>query len=435
MKLWRAGRPLITVAIATYDRGAKIESTLRSVQNQTFSNFEVLVVSDGPPDQDLRRTIKKFDKRFKLLQLPSRSGSQSGPNNLARDKANGKLLAYLGHDDIWHPQHLEHLVSVARENLNADFIVAGCLMIGPNGMVDEFTWITGIFSEPGVQAGLDNFFPPSSVCHRISNEKPLPSWQDALSISAPVDSAFMKGAAELGFTFYSTNKISVFKFNSAFRYLSYLLPDDCEQVAMLELCTRPIELNEFIEAKSSIAKSRGAFMELRHPDSKQFEKGEITKTHAKVRGISTVEVREVNEEIQIKMVEAFFGFDWYGLESNGTSSWRWSGPSSAPRFALPFTSNEPIQITFFIIDFITAQIRESLEVFINHEPVAFELVPPIGSEPWKLNVMAKLSREKGSVAELRMSGTCSPSEIDSQSTDTRKLGLCLESIQIMPIGG
>src|SRR3954447_13231262 len=96
--------PSFTVVVATFDRGPHIVPTLESALAQTFRDFELLVVCDGPTDETLHY-VPQGDARVRVIGLPEHSGSQAAPNNAGIAAARGRYIAYLGHDDIWMPDH------------------------------------------------------------------------------------------------------------------------------------------------------------------------------------------------------------------------------------------------------------------------------------------------------------------------------------------
>ena len=82
---------------------------MASVQRQTFADFELLVIGDGCTD-DSEAVVAAFgDPRFHWENLPQNHGHQSPANNRGLALARGKWIAYLGHDDLWMPNHLELL--------------------------------------------------------------------------------------------------------------------------------------------------------------------------------------------------------------------------------------------------------------------------------------------------------------------------------------
>jgi glycosyltransferase involved in cell wall biosynthesis len=114
-------KPLVTVVIATYNRANTLKYAIESVLWQTFTNFEVWIVGDCCTDHT-EEVVKSFsnDTRINWYNLPKNSGYQSKPNNEGIKRAKGRYIAYLNHDDIWLPNHLEALVNHI-EMTDADF--------------------------------------------------------------------------------------------------------------------------------------------------------------------------------------------------------------------------------------------------------------------------------------------------------------------------
>ena len=424
--------PLFTVAIATYQRGAKIQSTLESVAGQSLDDFEVLVVSDGPPHHELAETVAAFGTKFRLLELPERVGSQAGPNNFARDAARGQYLAYLGHDDVWHPDHLEALAAVFSMSPDVDFAISGTLLIGPAGAVDELTWVTGIFSDEEPSPGFNHFFPPSSVAHRTSPHIPIGAWPDASSSRAPVDSAFLKRAAESGSVFGSTGRITVYKFNSALRYLSYLQPEDREQRKILELFSVPAALDRFTDERVELTKRQGTYMFLRHPDPAKYQPGEIPRGYERIRGIKTADLREVTSAVEMRIDDENRGFDWHPVEHDSGGSWIWSGPSTHPRLALPFTTSTPVRVIFHVAAFISAEVKESLRIFANGDEVAHTVEESAPNGSCAVAITVNLRETQPTVIGFQMNQTVAPSKLNPSSPDHRQLGMCLTRVTLEP---
>src|SRR5688572_30048995 len=102
--------PLVTVVIATYNRADTLKYAVESCLWQTFKDFEVWVVGDACTDHTEKVMQSFSDPRINWYNLPKNSGYQSKPNNEGIRRAKGKYIAYLNHDDIWLPNHLEVLV-------------------------------------------------------------------------------------------------------------------------------------------------------------------------------------------------------------------------------------------------------------------------------------------------------------------------------------
>ena len=146
----------------TYARGEHIRPTIESVLRQTYSDFELIVVGDGCAD-DTAEVVGSFtSRRVSWYNLEQNTGSQSFPNNVGIAKSAGNWIAYIGHDDIWSPNHLAVLRDVIDADSDLDFIASGCIYYGPKDSGVYF--VTGMFNSDRAQ--FEHFFPPSSLAHR-----------------------------------------------------------------------------------------------------------------------------------------------------------------------------------------------------------------------------------------------------------------------------
>ena len=97
--------------IATYNWATVLPYSIGSVLDQTFTDFELLVIGDGCTDESEQVVAAIADPRVHWINLPTNTGNQAGPNNEGLRRARGDIVAHLGHDDLWLPRHLEHLVA------------------------------------------------------------------------------------------------------------------------------------------------------------------------------------------------------------------------------------------------------------------------------------------------------------------------------------
>lgn len=102
--------PKVTIIMATYNRGRFIFETLMSVQNQTFRNWECIIIDDGGTDntREIIDSILQQDNRFKFVKRPDiYLKGLSGSRNYGLDLAAGEYIIFFDDDDIAHPQNLE----------------------------------------------------------------------------------------------------------------------------------------------------------------------------------------------------------------------------------------------------------------------------------------------------------------------------------------
>ncbi|WP_254565641.1 glycosyltransferase family A protein [Oscillatoria sp. HE19RPO] len=109
--------PTISIVIPAYNAAATILQTLDSVFQQTFSDFEVLVINDGSTDQtlDLLQTIE--DKRLQIFTYENRGVSVA--RNRGISYARGEFIAFLDADDLWSPDKLELQFAALQEHPEA----------------------------------------------------------------------------------------------------------------------------------------------------------------------------------------------------------------------------------------------------------------------------------------------------------------------------
>ena len=97
--------PKISIIIPAYNVSPWLGSTLRSVQAQTFQDWECIIIDDGSTDDPA--SCIPDDPRFRLIRQANAGVSTA--RNRGLDEARGALIAFLDGDDIWHPQALELL--------------------------------------------------------------------------------------------------------------------------------------------------------------------------------------------------------------------------------------------------------------------------------------------------------------------------------------
>ncbi|WP_051189209.1 glycosyltransferase family 2 protein [Halalkalibacillus halophilus] len=109
--------PLVSVITPTFNAEGSIRDTIESVLEQTFTNFEVIVVDDCSQDQTVE-IIQDFvnqDARVKCIQLETNQGAAIA-RNTAIDHAQGRYIAFLDSDDLWFPDKLEKQLTFMQEN-------------------------------------------------------------------------------------------------------------------------------------------------------------------------------------------------------------------------------------------------------------------------------------------------------------------------------
>lgn len=109
-----SSEPTFTVIIPTYNRQDIVTRAIRSVLNQTFTNFELLVVDDNSPD-NTRQVVESIpDSRIRYIKRKENGGPGATRNTAIRN-AQGKYIALLDDDDEYLPEFLQKTYNVIKE--------------------------------------------------------------------------------------------------------------------------------------------------------------------------------------------------------------------------------------------------------------------------------------------------------------------------------
>ncbi|MDO4423824.1 MAG: glycosyltransferase family A protein, partial [Pseudomonadota bacterium] len=95
---------------------AHLRACIESILNQTYADFEFIILNDSPENTELGQIVKSYnDARIKYVCNDKNIGISASRNKLI-DLARGKYLAIFDHDDISHPSRLERQVRFLDEN-------------------------------------------------------------------------------------------------------------------------------------------------------------------------------------------------------------------------------------------------------------------------------------------------------------------------------
>lgn len=108
---------LVSIIMPSYNCGKYVEETIRSVQAQTYKNWEIIFMDDCSTDDTIRRVSElcNEDSRIKLFQNSGNLGAAVSRNNALRE-AKGRRIAFLDSDDLWEPEKLEKQVKFMERN-------------------------------------------------------------------------------------------------------------------------------------------------------------------------------------------------------------------------------------------------------------------------------------------------------------------------------
>jgi glycosyltransferase involved in cell wall biosynthesis len=156
------GAPFFSVIIPLYNKEKYILKTLESVINQSFKNFEVIIVDDGSTDESFALIENIEDIRIKIFRVENQGASSA--RNYGMQKAKSDYIAFLDADDLWLNNHLQVLFDLIQEFPEAGLFSTGYLISYNShkkravikGFPDEFKGITTNFFKNNLYASIVN---------------------------------------------------------------------------------------------------------------------------------------------------------------------------------------------------------------------------------------------------------------------------------------
>ncbi len=345
--------PRVSVIIAAYNWSSVLRYAITSVLAQTFRDFELLVVGDCCTD-DSEAVVASFgDPRVHWHNLAENYGNQFAPNNKGLELARGRYIAYLGQDDLWHPDHLAVLVG-AIEAHQADLVFTLTEDIGPPEMPTRS--LMGLSPSGAFEWSI--WASPSSWLHRRDLIDRVGVWRDYRTIVMPADVDFLTRIHEHGCQIVPVAELTVFKFPSVVRTNSYAERRSDEQAMWwARLRNEPdLRYRELIAVLADLAKNYPEIA-LRFQLPSRVSPGSLLATYRARRGLKPVPDRAVTAQAGrplfadrsiLKYLNAesdigpasdrqalhatgempndglFIGLNWHSLETGADGErWRW----------------------------------------------------------------------------------------------------------------
>jgi hypothetical protein len=391
--------PLFSVVVATYNRGRHIVPTIASVLRQSLAEYELLVIGDGCTD-DTEAVVRNFaDERIVWRNLPQRSGSQSAPNNAGTALARGRYVAYLGHDDIWAPDHLATLGRCFEQHPEASFAVGGCIFYGPPGSGRYY--VHGLFESE--RAPATHFFPPSSVAHRREVPELIGPWRRPDEVREPIDLEFMRRAFDSGLRFVSSGRITVHKFAAGHRYLSYMRQESQEQELLLGMMSEP-GFTELVAAVLRKVEESGGLAAPKRPDFSHAEPGQAARSSSMSKGILRPPLQPLRRKMRLRQKSGRYALDWGPLQKAEKPHRRLSGPNPRPKLLIPVSSAETVDLQFDLLE-ASAGVVERLRLYVNGDSVSFRATKhPRIPGALVLRCAARLREQDYSIVEFDLTG-------------------------------
>lgn len=128
----------VSIVVPTYGRAELIDEALESIRNQTYHDYEVVVVDDCSPEDAgiAERVLKLNDYRFKYIYLNQRKGPAVA-RNIGIQKTKGEFISFIDSDDLWLPGKLEEHVKILGSNNDVAMVYSDEYIMYKDGRISE----------------------------------------------------------------------------------------------------------------------------------------------------------------------------------------------------------------------------------------------------------------------------------------------------------
>ena len=126
--------PLITVYITNYNYGKFVKKAIDSVLNQTFKDFELIIIDDGSKDKSTK-IIKQFQNKNKIKVVFQKNKGLIVSNNLALRMSKAKYIMRLDSDDWLDPHALEIMFNILERNKKISLVFPDYYEVDKNGKI------------------------------------------------------------------------------------------------------------------------------------------------------------------------------------------------------------------------------------------------------------------------------------------------------------
>ena len=207
--------PTVSIVVATYNRAEVLRLTLEAALRSSFSDWEMIVVGDCCTDHSASVVTSFADPKMSFVNLAVNAGEQSVPNNEGVRRARGRYVAFLNHDDLWTPDHLDTVLDAIASN-TADFVSTLTISIDASGEPH----LVGSCAPRGFARYA--FVPASSWLVRRESLEKIGPWRRAQDHYMVPSQEWIQRAQRMGAKLISARKPTVLAIPSGDRRGSYL---------------------------------------------------------------------------------------------------------------------------------------------------------------------------------------------------------------------
>ena len=135
-RLTKSLAPCVTVIVVNYNQDKYISQAIESILNQTFNDYEIIIIDDGSQDNSLNIIKKIIDQSSQKINFFSHKNNQnlgiSRTYSLGISKARGKYIAFLEADDVWDENYLKSKVDILDQHRDVGVVFSKYKIVSEN---------------------------------------------------------------------------------------------------------------------------------------------------------------------------------------------------------------------------------------------------------------------------------------------------------------
>jgi len=214
--------PFFSVIIPLYNKESYIENTLKSVLNQSFTDFEIIIIEDCSTDNSKNKVESFVSEKIKIIQHKNNKGL-SASRNTGIENSNSIYLAFLDADDTWHINYLQKIFELIQKFPTAHLFATNYvevylndIAVSPSSNLKKIE-IDGIITDFFESSLCQNIYCPSSLCvkkevfEKIGGYNTMINYGEDVDFNIRANSQFQLAYSNMAFVnniMYSENKIT-----------------------------------------------------------------------------------------------------------------------------------------------------------------------------------------------------------------------------------
>jgi len=170
---------MVSIILCTYNRGPLLPRVIESVLQQTFADWELIIIDDGSSDNTKKIIEPYFEQHQRIRYFFQENKGLALARNAGLAVARGEFITFVDSDDEYDPKHIELRIKFLLANQDVDMIHGGVKLIGPK----EKYYVVDL-SNPKKKIHLKNchiggtFFFRKEIVERIEGFREIPFGED-----------------------------------------------------------------------------------------------------------------------------------------------------------------------------------------------------------------------------------------------------------------